>query len=36
MGPYRYIHRHVCRIWPGDEDIFMDEDVDYKYWSRYK
>jgi hypothetical protein len=36
MGPYGYIHRHVCQIWLGDRDVFMDEDVDYKYWSRYK
>jgi hypothetical protein len=36
MGPYGYISRHVCQIWPGNEDIFMDEDVDYKYWSRYE
>jgi hypothetical protein len=36
MGPYRYIHRHVCWIWQGNEDIFMDEDVDYEYWSRYE
>jgi hypothetical protein len=36
VGPYGYIHRHVCRIWPGEVDVFMDEDVDYEYWSRYK
>jgi hypothetical protein len=36
MGPYGYIHRHVCRIWPGDADVFMDEDEDYEYWSRYE
>jgi hypothetical protein len=34
MGPYGYIHRHVCQIWLGDEDILLDED--YEYWSRYK
>jgi hypothetical protein len=33
-GGYGYLTRHVCKIWPGDEEIFMDED--YKYWSRYE
>jgi hypothetical protein len=36
MGPYGYIHRHVCWIWPGNNNIFKDEDEDYEYWSRYK
>jgi hypothetical protein len=31
---YSYLTRHVCKIWPGDEDVFMDED--YEYWSRYE
>jgi hypothetical protein len=33
-GGYGYLARHVCKIWPGDEDIFMDED--YEYWSKYE
>jgi hypothetical protein len=36
MGPYGYISRHVCWIWPGDDDVFMGEDVDYEYWSQYE
>jgi hypothetical protein len=36
MGPYGHIHRHVCRIWQGDADVFIDEDMDYEYWSRYE
>jgi hypothetical protein len=36
MGPYRYVHRHVCQIWPGDGDVIMEEDGDYEYWSRYE
>jgi hypothetical protein len=35
-GPYGYLHKHVCKLWPGDEDVFMQEDVDYEYWSRYE
>jgi hypothetical protein len=31
-GGYGYLTRHVCKIWPGDEDIFMEED--YEYWSK--
>jgi hypothetical protein len=33
-GGYGYLTRHVCKIWPSDEDVFMDED--YEYWSRYE
>jgi hypothetical protein len=35
-GPYRYLHKHICKLWPGDEDVFMQEDADYEYWSRYE
>jgi hypothetical protein len=35
-GPYGYLHRHVCKLWPGDEEVFMQEDTDYEYWSRYE
>jgi hypothetical protein len=35
-GPYGYLHKHVCKLWPGDEDVFMQEDADYEYWSRYE
>jgi hypothetical protein len=33
-GGYYYLTRHVCKIWPGDEEVFMDED--YEYWSKYE
>jgi hypothetical protein len=33
-GGYGYLARHVCKIWPSDEDVFMDED--YEYWSKYE
>jgi hypothetical protein len=35
-GPYGYLHKHVCKLWPGDEEVFMQEDADYEYWSRYE